>query len=191
MTRKGARQKSWTTKDDEFLVNNAGLVSISELCSHLDRSEDSVRSRVRNLRKSGIQVSLRKYEKKLAVCPSCGMARTVFMTRGICKICNLKRLIEKADRETVDALAQLDPGARLNYEKARNQLGLKKPRRASTSAKKLPPKRVRTKLDFKSNYEREKHSEQSLIQYEAAQIASLTKAYKNKSRRLQRIRKKI
>ena len=79
MTRKGTKQKSWTTKEDKRLIEEAGRSSIEDLCRELNRSEDAIRNRVKRLRKKGVRVSLRKHSSKLRVCPSCGFARSKFV----------------------------------------------------------------------------------------------------------------
>ncbi|MDR3846073.1 MAG: HTH domain-containing protein [Eggerthellaceae bacterium] len=183
MTRKGAKQKSWTTKEDKRLIEEAGRSSIEDLCRELNRSEDAIRNRVKRLRKKGVRVSLRKHSSKLRVCPSCGFARSKFDRKGKCKICNLRSRIDKFERESADILSKQSPEARYYYDKAETTRGPRKIEKIKR--KKTPPKRVRGKLDYRSM----KRSEQVVIEEENFYIAVLQRELNRKARRCQRIKK--
>lgn len=183
MTRKGTKQKSWTTKEDKRLIEEAGRSSIEDLCRELNRSEDAIRNRVKRLRKKGVRVSLRKHSSKLRVCPSCGFARSKFDRKGKCKICNLRSRIDKFERESADILSKQSPEARYYYDKAETTRGPRKIEKIKR--KKTPPKRVRGKLDYRSM----KRSEQVVIEEENFYIAVLQRELNRKARRCQRIKK--
>lgn len=183
MTRKGTKQKSWTTKEDKRLIEEAGRSSIEDLCRELNRSEDAIRNRVKRLRKKGVRVSLRKHSSKLRVCPSCGFARSKFDRKGECKICNLRSRIDKFERESADILSKQSPEARYYYDKAETT---RVPRKIEKiKRKKTPPKRARGKLDYRSM----KRSEQVVIEEETFYIAVLQRELNRKARRCQRIKK--
>lgn len=184
MTRKGTRQKSWTTKEDKRLIEEAGRSSIEDLCRELNRSEDAIRNRVKRLRKQGVRVSLRNHSSKLRVCPSCGFARSKFDRKGKCKICNLRSRIDKFERESADILSKQSPEARYYYDKAETTRGPRKPIE-KIKRKKAPPKRVRGKLDYRSM----KRSEQVVIEEEDFYISVLQRELNRKARRCQRIKK--
>lgn len=183
MTRKGTKQKSWTTKEDKRLIEKAGRSSIEDLCRELNRSEDAIRNRVKRLRKKGVRVSLRKHSSKLRVCPSCGFARSKFDRKGKCKICNLRSRIDKFERESADILSRQSPEARYYYDKAETTRGPRKIEKIKR--KKTPPKRAKNKLDYRSM----KRSEQVVIEEEAFYIAVLQRELNRKARRCQRIKK--
>lgn len=183
MTRKGTKQKSWTTKEDKRLIEEAGRSSIEDLCRELNRSEDAIRNRVKRLRKKGVRVSLRKHSSKLRVCPSCGFARSKFDRKGECKICNLRSRIDKFERESADILSKQSPEARYYYDKAETTRGPRKIEKIKR--KKTPPKRARGKLDYRSM----KRSEQVVIEEETFYIAVLQRELNRKARRCQRIKK--
>lgn len=183
MTRKGTKQKSWTTKEDKRLIEEAGRSSIEDICRELNRSEDAIRNRVKRLRKQGARVSLRKHSSKLRVCPSCGFARSKFDRKGKCKICNLRSRIDKFERESADILSKQSPEARYYYDKAETTRGPRKIEKIKR--KKTPPKRAKNKLDYRSM----KRSEQVVIEEEAFYIAVLQRELNRKARRCQRIKK--
>lgn len=183
MTRKGTKQKSWTTKEDKRLIEEAGRSSIEDLCRELNRSEDAIRNRVKRLRKKGVRVSLRKHSSKLRVCPSCGFARSKFDRKGKCKICNMRSRIDKFERESADILSKQSPEARYYYDKAETTRGPRKIEKIKR--KKTPPKRARGKLDYRSM----KRSEQVVIEEETFYIAVVQRELNRKARRCQRIKK--
>lgn len=180
MTRKGQAQHNWTTSEDDYLIRNAGRKPIEDICLHLGRTEKSVRNRVVRLHKQGNKISLRRYESKLKICPSCGCLRSKFTREQICEICNLQKRIDRFERDSASILSKQPAEARKHYDRAESLRGPRKP-----PPKKTPPKRVRAKVDM--DYQQMKRTEQVALADEARMIVIKTRELNRKARRCQRI----
>lgn len=106
MTRKGARQRSWSNADLNYLYLNLGKKPVKEIARKLKRSEKSVYRKADRIRRNEISLSW---------CTSCNSLRTIVDREGKCKVCNLRESTERAEREAMKLIEQLDKETRENY----------------------------------------------------------------------------
>lgn len=91
---------AWTTADERFIIDNAGLLTVREIADELGRSYSSVVSRVHLLRERGlIDRSMRVYGEDhyisdLVLCVSCNTRRSTCDKDQVCKVCRDKILLE-------------------------------------------------------------------------------------------------
>ena len=116
MTRKGARQREWTTGEVRALLDMAGRVPPREICRRLKRSNASVRSKCWSLRKQGVPVDLRCFSSSLSVCPACGRRSALMGRDGICESCRRTAQLARIEARISDLLAALPPKQRELYE---------------------------------------------------------------------------
>lgn len=115
MTRKGARQRGWTTEEVRALVDMAGRVTRREICRRLRRSRKSVECKAAELRRIGVPVDLRCFRSALAICPSCGRRSALLGSEGICEACRRSQQLARIESEVADLLAALPESERALY----------------------------------------------------------------------------
>lgn len=176
MTRKGARQIGWTTADERFLVDHAGILTRREICKELKRSAESVRSRARRL-----GVSLRCYESRLEWCAECATWRsTVSPKTGRCAVCRKRDQLDASERRIADALEHLPSEARAVYEGSESSRGTRK-----------PPTRPKRPRRTGNRYADAKADDAHLIAVETWEAALLDLKIDANKTRLKRIRAKV
>lgn len=108
MTRKGARQRSWSNADLNYLYLNLGKKPVKEIARRLRRSEKSVYRKADRIRRN---------ETSLSWCATCNSLRTLVDRQGKCRICNLRESTERTEKESRKLIEQLDREKRENYLK--------------------------------------------------------------------------
>lgn len=108
MTRKGARQRSWSNADLSYLYLNLGKKPVKEIAKRLKRSEKSVYRKADRIRRNEISLSW---------CSSCNSLRTIVDRKGKCRICNLRESTERTEKESRKLIERLDKETRENYLK--------------------------------------------------------------------------
>lgn len=115
MTRKGARQRPWTTREVDRLVELAGRVPRREICRELRRSRKSVESEAARLRARGVPVDLRCHVTAMEPCPSCGRMSALMGRDGICEACRREAQLARIEADTARLLAALPEAEREAY----------------------------------------------------------------------------
>lgn len=173
--RKGARRIDWTTKELNYLRDNACILSARQICKHLKRSKSSVECQARRM-----GLSLRCYKQKLQWCPMCANWRaTVSPKTGICRVCSKRQMLEAGEDRVSEALEQLSIDQRAEYND-------QEVHRIS----KMPPKPTKKKVDTKSRYLSAKEEERYAREIEAWQIKCIDLRIDANKTRLRRIREK-
>ena len=101
--------KPWTLAEERQLAGLAGLVPVKSIASILGRSEDSVRTKAKELRGSGrLSSTLRverpvEYVSDLRECPRCEKLRSKFDGSGVCRVCVERERFDKYRRDAEKA----------------------------------------------------------------------------------------
>lgn len=175
------KRRAWTTSEERLLVDGAGRIPPCEICRLLDRSESSIKAKAAELRRRGMEVSLRYYESDLVWCPKCATWRTkVFKRSGECIVCRLKERLARQEEKCSVSLSEMPDDARAAFL-------AKQFKRGSI----VPPKPVIAQPKNNSPYckaETDANHAVSIEQWEASYYRKLISAEKM---RLSRIRKKL
>lgn len=92
---------SWTTRDEQFIVRNAGKIPVKQMAHALGRSADAVRQHAKEMRGAGtLQRSLRctgaiDYRPRTQECAECHKMRATLDASGVCKVCRDAVRLEK------------------------------------------------------------------------------------------------
>ncbi len=106
------KRRAWTTSEERLLVDGAGRIPPCEICRLLDRSESSIKAKAAELRRRGMEVSLRYYESDLVWCPKCATWRTkVFKRSGECIVCRLKERLARQEEKCSVSLSEMPDDA--------------------------------------------------------------------------------
>lgn len=117
MKREIAKKRPWTTSEIRYLLDGAGVLTVSELRKALGRSESAIRSKVFELRKNGIPISLRVFDWPLVWCLECSTWRTkLYKVDGKCRICRLKERVARGEERCKKALCRLSLETRAQYD---------------------------------------------------------------------------
>ena len=99
--------RRWTREDDDFLVANAGALSVSEMASELGRNKKAVSNRASLLRDSGrLSRALRVYDFRTEVCPVCYNRRERFEGEK-CAVCRRLEVLERTKMECGELWAMM------------------------------------------------------------------------------------
>lgn len=180
MTRKGARQRSWTTAELRFLRKNAGRMPRRELSRCLKRGAAAVKQQAYRMRATGEDVDLRCFEPRLSTCPSCGALRSRMGSEGICEPCRRRRQLAKVQGRISDLLAQLPPEERAVYGETEAE--------TESTWDPMPPP---PSLAGLSRYERARAEEAREIALEDWLTRNLRRQVKAAQKRKERIQKKL
>lgn len=173
-----ARSRSWTTSQVEYLMEHAGKVPRDQIAEALGRSSGSVSYMAAALRKRGVRVSLRCYERKLEWCPWCARWRTrVYRRKGMCRVCRLRERLWAAEGRCREALELLDGRSRERFARA-------EPWRGST----FPPMPQAPAADSRDLYERMEAEERRAAEVEEWEIRCVQMRIDAEKSRLSRIR---
>lgn len=91
---------AWTTADERFIQENAGLLTLREMADVLDRSYESVRYHAHVMRQNGrLDSDLRIYGEDnfisdLTLCVECLEPRSTCDANQVCKVCRDRALLE-------------------------------------------------------------------------------------------------
>lgn len=115
MARKAGADRPWTTDEERYLVEHAGIDTVRSICRELRRSRRSVEAKASRLR-----VSLRHFERLTVICPKCGEARAKSgnwqQRTGVCDVCRKRAAYEDALRRQAEAYEALDHVQRAVYD---------------------------------------------------------------------------
>lgn len=181
MTRKGAKQISWTTEEDRYLIENAGKVPRREICRRLKRSRSAVYARVRDLKRQGHNIGLRVCKSAEEVCPSCGNASTLMGKDGICEPCRRRDQLAAINARIADLWPLLTQEQRDRYEEAD----------AETGSRHDPYPSPPTVTACMTNYTRQRLMRDWRMECERVEAANLRREVKAAQKRKERIEKKV
>lgn len=174
--RRGERCRPWTAAEERRLRELAGSAPLREIALELRRSNEAVRQRA-----SRMGLSLRYWEPRCrATCPGCGMPRTGLMRSGVCRPCELRRLIAGVEAETAATMAELPIAERERYLATETRLG---------SA--LPPRPEQPRTEGMGRYRAAKARDRYAMHLAVWEEESLTRVLKARRRRLERMREKL
>lgn len=117
----GRRHKWWRESELAYIREHAGRVPAREIRKALRVSREQLKGAVRWMRGRGEDVDLRCFSPRTLVCPSCGMARTLFGAEGICEPCRLSRRLAETEAEIAGLLPLLSTTDRATYERTEAQ----------------------------------------------------------------------
>lgn len=117
----GRRHKWWRESELAYIRERAGKVPAREIRKALRVSREQLKGAVRWMRARGEDVDLRCFSPRTLVCPSCGMARTLFGAEGICEPCRLSRRLAETEAEIAELLPLLSAPDRATYERTEAQ----------------------------------------------------------------------
>lgn len=180
MTRKGARQREWTTEELRFLRENAGKIPRRELSRMLKRGARAVESQVYLMRRAGEDVTLRCFHSKLAVCPHCGALRSRMGNEGICEPCRRRRQLAKVHHRISCIMQRLPMEERAVYQDTEAET------ESSHDPMPEPPD-----TSGMGSYERARAEEAHEIAVEAWLVADLKRQIKAAQKRKERMQKKL
>lgn len=175
----GRRHKWWRESELAYIRDHAGRVPAREIRKALRVSREQLKGAVRWMRSRGEDVDLRCFTSRTLVCPSCGMARTLFGSEGVCEPCRLARRLAETEAEIADLLPLLSPADRATYERTDAQRETRgDPMPASPRTSGMGP------------YDRAMAEERHDIAMERWQAARLRRLLKAAQKRKERVSKK-
>lgn len=180
MTRKGARQRDWTTAELRYLRENAGIMPRRELSRCLKRGAKSLERKVAHMREDGEDITLRCFRSKLTVCPHCGARRSRMGTDGICLPCRRRRQLAKVHHRISCIMQRLPMEERAVYQETE----------AETESA-WDPKPDAPDTEGMGRYERARAEEAHEIAVEDWLARNLKRQIKAASRRKERMQKKL
>lgn len=175
----GRRHKWWRESELAYIRERAGRVPAREIRKALRVSREQLKGAVRWMRARGEDVDLRCFRPKTLVCPSCGMARTLFGSEGVCEPCRLARRLADTEAEIADLLPLLSAPDRATYER--------------TEAKRetrCDPMPASPRTAGMTAYERARAEERHDVAMERWQAARLRRLLKAAQKRKERVSKK-
>ena len=174
--RAGERLRPWTVAEERRLREMAGRVPRREIALALRRSNEGVKQKAKRM-----GLSLRCWEPACArTCPRCGMARTAVRKSGMCRPCELRELVAKADADAAEAIARLPQADRATYQRTESR---------TWSA--APPKPPEPDVSGMDAYRAAKARDLWARSMEEWDVKRLTRVLKAKRRRVERMREKI
>lgn len=96
--------KAWTTKEEAFIHDNIGVLSINDIANILGRTYGATKNRICKMRNEGkidykSNICDIEYETKLTICCECGYPRATCNDEDVCKVCrDRKRLNNHIDK---------------------------------------------------------------------------------------------
>ena len=175
----GRRHKWWRESELAYIREHAGRVPAREIRKALRASREQLKGAVRSMRARGEDVDLRCFSPRTLVCPSCGMARTLFGAEGICEPCRLSRRLAETEAEIAELLPLLSAPDRATYERTEAQ--------RETRGDPMP---ATPRTAGMSAYERAVAMERHDIAIERWQAARLKRMLKAAQKRKERVSKK-
>lgn len=177
--RRGERLRPWSVSDVRWLVESAGMMPLRDICRHLGRSDQSVRSRAALLRRSGVDVPpLRYHRSTLVWCDHCATWRTRVDDMGMCPVCAMRSRLAAA-RGVEDGIVAALPDA----DRAR--------RRVHTHGSRIDPRPRAPDTSGMSAVRAARAEDDHCRRVEAWEIANIRRELKATWRRIERMREKI
>lgn len=174
--RKVSADRPWTTEEERYLVERAGIDPVRSICRELKRSRRSVEAKASRLR-----VSLRHFERLTVICPKCGEARAKsgnWQARtGICDVCRKTAAYEDALRRQAEAYEALDAVQRAVYDATD----------ARTGKSKVPPRPCAPDISGMDRAHAQRAGELHAIEverWELERLKLLTDAAKQRTKRM-------
>lgn len=178
-TDSGRRHKWWRESELAYIREHAGKVPAREIRKALRVSREQLKGAVRWMRARGEDVDLRCFSPRTLVCPSCGMARTLFGAEGICEPCRLSRRLAETEAEIAELLPLLSAADRSTYERTEAQ--------RETRGDPMP---ATPRTAGMTAYERARAEEAHDMAMERWQAARLRRLLKAAQKRKERVSKK-
>lgn len=176
----GRRHKWWRESELAYIRERAGKVPAREIRKALRVSREQLKGAVRWMRARGEDVDLRCFSPRTLVCPSCGMARTLFGAEGICEPCRLSRRLAETEAEIAELLPLLSAPDRATYERTEAQ--------RETRGDPMP---ATPRTSGMGAYDRAVAMERHDIAMERWQAARLKRLLKAAQKRKERVSKKV
>lgn len=176
----GRRHKWWRESELAYIREHAGRVPAREIRKALRVSREQLKGAVRWMRARGEDVDLRCFSPRTLVCPSCGMARTLFGAEGICEPCRLSRRLAETEAEIAGLLPLLSAPDRATYERTEAQ--------RETRGDPMP---ATPRTAGMTAYERARAEEAHDMAMERWQAARLKRLLKAAQKRKERVSKKV
>lgn len=176
----GRRHKWWRESELAYIREHAGKVPAREIRKALRVSREQLKGAVRWMRARGEDVDLRCFSPRTLVCPSCGMARTLFGAEGICEPCRLSRRLAETEAEIAGLLPLLSAPDRATYERTEAQ--------RETRGDPMP---ATPRTSGMGAYERARAEEAHDMAMERWQAARLRRLLKAAQKRKERVSKKV
>lgn len=176
----GRRHKWWRESELAYIREHAGKVPAREIRKALRVSRKQLEHAARRMREAGEDVDLRCFRPRTLVCPSCGMARTLFGAEGICEPCRLSRRLADTEAEIAGLLPLLSAPDRATYERTEAQ--------RETRGDPMP---ATPRTSGMGAYERAVAMERHDIAMERWQAARLKRLLKAAQKRKERVSKKV
>lgn len=176
----GRRHHIWRESELEYIRAHAGKVPAREIRRALRISKSQLDNAVRLMRAHGEAVSLRCFTPRTAVCPSCGCARSLFGSEGICEPCRLSRRLSSIEADCSMLMLMLPPSERAVYEETEAE--------RESSAEPMPRKRPTSGLD---PYRAAKAEEEYDLAMERWASRTLKRRVRAAQKRKERISKKV
>ena len=173
-------RRKWTTGDLREVERLAGKMPAAEIRKRMRLSKRQLRYAQELLRAEGRDVSLRFWETRLEVCPSCGHMRSMTDGSGICEPCRLRRRLAATNAAISRLLAELPPEQRAIYADTEAEL--------ESSMEPLPPLPSTRGL---GRYERARVEEEHELEVERVTTDNLRRRLKAAQRRKERIERKV
>lgn len=169
--------RQWTTKELQYLKENAGRMPPEQLAQRLNRSKNSIQKQA-----AKNKISLRYYRRiNLVWCNSCCKWRSKLKERELCRVCSEEKLLEK---KTI-VFSELMKTAPPELAKERNA-------RETTSGTKKFDRRPRL-IDVKgmSAYHQTKAAKQNSLLIEQWEWNRVHRKARAMQKRIERLRKAI
>lgn len=178
--RKGDQRKDWTVEEEAFLKKNAGKAPVDDLSEMLGRSIASIKQKALYLNRQGACISLRYIAPRTVACPVCGHMRSRIGQSGMCRPCELRKLIQKADEDTAVAMQRLSAAQREIYNGNEPKIG--------SRIDPMPPLPALPKNDARKE---KRMIEDYDLACEKVEIVNLNRRLKAKRRRCERMCEKF
>lgn len=173
--------RSWTTADERYLRENAGVKPKREICRRLKRSSASVRSKAEKMRRDGEAICLRCYRPSLETCPACGRLSANLGKEGICEPCRRREQLDAINARISELWPLLSQEDRDTYERTE----------AETDTSRRDPRPKRPDTSGMSQYHRLKAEEVYATELERWATRNVMREIKRVQKRKERIEKKV
>lgn len=180
MTRLGSKQVEWTTQDVSYLIENAGRITLRQMCRELGKSRRAVETMAYRLRQQGEDVDLRCYIRKTSICPACGCMRATLKRHGICEVCRKRVQLSAIHTRISHLLRKLPMHERAIYAETETEI-----------ESSIDPMPAPAMLNGLSRYQRERAQDIRDIQMEQWQLRNLNRQVRAAQKRKERIEKKL
>lgn len=168
--------KPWETFEIIYLLKNAGFYSVQSLSNHLGRECSDVENVLCSLGVDGVLLV-----PELFWCDSCATYRTEINNKGMCRVCQLKKSLEKEESVITDELKKLPIELRAAYSDSEALKGFR------ATPKPLPIKESKCTTEKQRKFSEVAY----LVAMEQWQITNAQRLYNASKTRLKRIREHL